>query len=374
VAKAPAWEPPPDPDFEHLARETYSFWESDAPDVVAWDTETTGLTYFDSLFCVTFCWPGLLGPTSGYVETVKYDGSGTASSILKNTPIWVGHNLKFDIQKALLAGLITTTDVAQREEKGYLHDTQALAHMDDEHRDKKLKSLAVELLHYDDTIEVPYSGTRGKNGETRKVSREKYELDTARRKLKLKKEDGFHLLPRGIVVPYAIKDAEFTYSLYDLLMPRVARFEDLSSLYRQEMELMVVLLGMEEAGIAVDEEYLAQRITEYRNRVLRHEAKVAEIVGKPVGDGDDEFNPNSNPQLREFFEAEGQARESYDAANLKQMDHPLAAALIEMRADAKILSTYFAPMQKEMEDGILHPSFRQHGTVTGRMSSGGSEG
>lgn len=374
MAKLPAWEPPPDPDFEQLARETHDFWKSDAPDVVAWDTETTGLTFFDTLFCVTFCWPGMLGPTSGYVETVKYEGSHTASTILKNTPVWIGHNLKFDIQKALLAGLITEYDVVKRQEQGYLHDTQALAHMDDEHRDKKLKSLAVELLKYDDTIEVPYSGTRGKNGETRKVSREKYELDQARRKLKLKKEDGFHKLPRGIVVPYAIKDAEFTYSLYDLLLPRVERFDDLSSLYRQEMELMVVLLHMEEAGIAVDEAYLAERLTEYRNRVLRHEAKIAEIVGKPIGDGDEEFNPNSNPQLREFFEAEGQARASYDAANLKQMDHPLAAALVAMRTDAKILSTYFVAMQHETKEGILHPSFRQHGTVTGRMSSGGSEG
>lgn len=372
MAKAP-WEPPPDPDFQELAAHAYGMWESDRPDVLAFDTETTGVAFNDEPFCVTGAWPSdIFGHASGYIEIADGDKErrGMVSRMLKETPIWVGHNLKFDIQKCLLSGLITQSDVQARSEKNYLHDTQALAHLDNEHRLKGLKHLAVELLEYDDTIDVPYSGARGKAGETRKVSKEKYELDTARRKLGLTKDDGFERVPRAILVPYAIRDAEFTLRLYDLLLPQITRHEDLHSLYLQEMELMVVLLEMEEAGLGVDEEYVKARVTEYRNRVLRHEHAVSEIVGKPVGPGEDEFNPASAPQIKAFFTAEGLERDSYDAENLKQMDHPLAAALVAMRADAKLLSTYFIPMLNETENGILHPSFRQHGTVTGRMSSG----
>jgi DNA polymerase I-like protein with 3'-5' exonuclease and polymerase domains len=193
--------------------------------------------------------------------------------------------------------------------------------------------------------------------------------------------DPWSLLPRAVLMPYAVKDAQGTLELYTKLRPRVEAHEDLWQLYEQEMELMLVLYDMAAAGMRLDLPYVDARIKEYGKRVARHELAIEEIVGKPVRTGkippkekDLFFNPNSNPQLREYFEARGFERDSYDEANLNEIDDPLARALPSLRADSKILNTYFVAMKREQRDGILHPNFRQHGTVTGRMSSGKQEG
>jgi hypothetical protein len=40
----------------------------------------------------------------------------------------------------------------------------------------------------------------------------------------------------------------------------------------------------------------------------------------------------------------------------------------------KILNTYLLAIKRGEKDGVFHPSIRQHGTVTGRTSSGGAKG
>jgi DNA polymerase I-like protein with 3'-5' exonuclease and polymerase domains len=47
--------------------------------------------------------------------------------------------------------------------------------------------------------------------------------------------------------------------------------------------------------------------------------------------------------------------------------------IVELREANKIKATYFDGLDVEAKDGILHPNFRQHGTRTGRMSSGAAE-
>jgi DNA polymerase I-like protein with 3'-5' exonuclease and polymerase domains len=83
-----------------------------------------------------------------------------------------------------------------------------------------------------------------------------------------------------------------------------------------------------------------------------------------------EFNPNSNPQLREYFEAAASSADSYDKHFLKGCSDPLALVLlVEYRKVAKLKNTYFVAMRtRAARNGILHPHFRQHGTRTGRMS------
>jgi DNA polymerase I-like protein with 3'-5' exonuclease and polymerase domains len=286
----------------------------------------------------------------------------------------VGHNLAFDLQKAALLK-------ALRGRSSYeLHDTQGLAHLDDEHREAGLKKLMVSVLGWEDVIEVEIKSGPNK-GQMKKVPREKHEMETVRRKMKLTVNDPWSLLPRAVILPYAVKDAQATLELYTKLRPQVERYEDLWQLYQQEMELMLVLYDMAAAGLDLDLPYVEAQIREYGKRVARHELAIEQIVGKPVRTGkippkekDLFFNPNSNPQLREYFEARGFERDSYDEANLNEIDDPLARALPSLRADSKILNTYFVAMKREQRDGILHPNFRQHGTVTGRMSSGKQEG
>ena len=364
-----AYCPPDDPDFERLATEGLAAYRRDRPAVIAFDTETTGLTFADRPFCVTVAWYTSDGIENHYFELFKYDASEAVREILASTPTLIGHNVKFDLMKVFEAGLLSRDRINGQ----ILHDTEASAHLDDEHRSKRLKDLAVSVLGYDDTITVEL---KTKPGEFKEVSREKHELDEVRRKLKLTLDDGFEPIPRGVLVPYALKDAEFTLELHARLFPRIERYPDLLDLYHQELELTRVLIDMELAGMAVDGAYVEEKVKEYTKRVVKHEIGIEQIVGRPVGKDTKggEFNPQSNPQIRDYFEAAGFPREKYDEENLKTIEHPLAKALLELRGDAKLLNTYFVPLRDEPVDGILHPSFRQHGTVTGRMSSGAAQG
>jgi DNA polymerase I-like protein with 3'-5' exonuclease and polymerase domains len=62
-----------------------------------------------------------------------------------------------------------------------------------------------------------------------------------------------------------------------------------------------------------------------------------------------------------------------DKATLSALDDELARLIVELREANKIKATYFDALHEEAKDGILHPNFRQHGTRTGRMSSGSAE-
>lgn len=345
-------------DFSRLAREGMKSWMAYRPDVVAFDTETTGLEFYDSPFCVTAAWRTPDGIRSFYFDLVEYEPSHLiVQGILQETPTLVGHNLKFDLQKALLADLLKRPALASKT----LHDTEALAHLLDEHRRKGLKHLAHVLLGED-------------TDEETKVKEAKVAV---KKKLGLKseREIGYHMLPREVVVPYALKDAEFTLRLYELLAPLLARHPNLTTLYEMEMELSLVLLDMERAGFAVDLDY-AERITkEYGRKILDAEASIEAIVSRPIGDkpAKGEFNPNSPKQVTEWFDEEcGITLLSTDKAHLRSVEHPLAQALLELRHVTKLHSTYLLPLLHETRNGVIHPNFRQHGTKTGRMSSGGA--
>ena len=403
------WTPPPDPDFEKMAKEGLEAFRRDRPSIVAFDTETPGYEYFDPAFCVTAAWRGRprkvtigTGPgpknvlcddgvvytysnykkmqetgklVSAYFELDLYDSSEAVKEVLA-VPTLVGHNIKFDLHRAINQGLLQQVPA--------IHDTEAMAHLDDEHRKKGLKELAVSVLKYDDTIKVPI---KSKPGEFKEVPREKWELENAKKWAKAHhglgsvSEVGYHLLPRGTVVPYALKDAEFTLDLARQLWPRISQFQDLTELYRQELELTKVFLALEANGLGVDELYVQRQIKEYHRRILGVEERIASIVGKPVRTGKMKekekplfFNPASNDQIAKFFKAAGFPRPNYDAEQLEGIEHPLAEAILELRGNQKILSTYFMALKKSTRNGVFHPSIRQHGTVTGRTSSGGAKG
>ena len=331
-------------------------------DYLAVDTETTGLTFFDDAFGVS-AYSG-----RGEAKWLELpDESDEARSLIEGRqppeqdgteePDLLFHNAKFDLAKLVRAGVLPRR-------KREIHDTEALAHLVDEHQPKKLKVLARKYLgvETDEETELKAYCRKKSNGINVKV-------------------DGYRYVPREILVPYALKDVEYTYRLYEILYPKVAKYEDLLALYNMEMDLTWALLEMEFDGLGVNEEYVEGQIKNYSKMILETEWTIEDILGLKVwyptksGEKTPEghFNPNSNPQIAEFFKGEGIDKESYNKATLLELGHPLGLSLIELRRLKKIRDTYLKPMLEESRDGILHPHTRQHGTVTGRMSSGKAE-
>jgi DNA polymerase I-like protein with 3'-5' exonuclease and polymerase domains len=383
MTEAP-WVPPSDPDFVTMEQECYRAWARDAPSIVAFDTETSGLEWFDDAFCVTVAWRGEQGLEAHYLELVKHDTRPLTIAILEQADTLIGHNLKFDLHRVINLDLFDARTLPRKT----LHDTECAAHLDDEHRRKGLKVLAVDLLGVDvETVEVPIKSGPNK-GKTRLEVKEAYEIGLAKKWAKKEygyatvNDFGYDVLPRGVVAPYAIKDALYTYMLFEYLFPLVERYPDtMLKKYHEEMRTTRTFLDMEASGLGVDTAYVERTIKEYAGRLLQHELKIEGIVGRPVRTGkipakerDSYFNPQSNTDIPAFFGRAGFKREKYDEESLRTIPHPLAEALLELRGDAKILNTYLRALKRGTREGVFHPSIRQHGTVTGRTSSGAAKG
>jgi len=344
-------------DYEQMAQAALGSWLEAGPDFIGVDTETSGVAFYDEAFGITISWPG--ADSGGhYFEREVEAAASAVRQILDGSRTWVFHNCKFDLQKLVLGGLTTRAECGTKT----IHDTEAIAHLLDENKGKRLKDLAVEHLAWDDTVEVPLVSDPTR---TRLVSREKYELDQARRKLKLKISDGFHLLPREVLIPYAIRDADFTVKLFQKLYPMLeAKDDGLRELYRREMELSLVLLDIESKGMGLDVPYTEETSRDVATQMLRQELAILSLTGR-------ETFVDHHEWIKSAFAEQGVALSDTQKATLGDVGHPLAEAILEYRRLKKLHSTYLTAMLQEQRDGILHTGFRQHGTRTGRMSSGG---
>jgi DNA polymerase I-like protein with 3'-5' exonuclease and polymerase domains len=232
------------------------------PRDIAVDTETEGLAFYDRAFCMTVSWRG---PNSQlldhYIELADFDGRSHAREILLGSLRWIFHHSKFDIQKLILAGVIGRHEVTP----GRFEDTEALAHLDDEHRRKGLKSLSKELL-----------------GDT---NEEEAELKAAMRKHKIKLEEGYHLLPREVLIPYAVADTNKTLRVHEYLEPRVRQHLDLWGLYLHEKEVTLTLLDMESRGLGVNLEYVNEQLQRLNREYIRLEGADRPYGGQADRDG-----------------------------------------------------------------------------------------
>jgi len=317
--------------------------------IVAIDTETTGVRWDDAAFMISVAW--YEGDTiKAYVidkrlfttdeETQYFDEVEFAriGQMILECDKLIMHNAKFDLQKLARFGY----PLKNMQDK--FEDTQAIAHLIDEHQPTGLKYLAQKYL--------------GESTDEDEV------LKVYRRKNKLKKEDGYEPIPHDILAPYAKKDAEFTLQLYNMLYPRLAK--ELHPLYKMEKDLTLALLRIEAQGLSVDRVYVTQKRKEYGDRIYKLKRRIGELV-------DPDFNPQSHQQVLHAINERGFVVSSTSKAALKEVDDELARLIVELREANKIKATYFDAMDVEPVDGILHPNFRQHGTRTGRMSSGLAE-
>ena len=314
-----------------------------ALDLLAIDTETTGVGWHDEAFMISVAWHNdglrtLVIDERDLSEDMWYREVDGIIEMLQETDKIIMHNAKFDIQKLCRLGVPLSVF------KDKFEDTQALAHLINEQQSTSLKYLARTVL-----------GEETDEDEVLKVWR---------RKNKIKKDEGYEPIPNEILAPYAAKDAEFTLRLYKVLWNRMPK--DLHPLYQIEKNLTLSLLGIEARGLQIDRAYVKLQRKEYGDRIYKLKQRIGELAGE-------EFNPQSPKQLIEVFAQRGVRIAATDKATLASVDDELAALIVELREANKIKSTYLDALAEEAKDGILHPSFRQHGTRTGRMSSGAAE-
>lgn len=351
--------------YDRWASVTTEALLQDAPTLVSFDTETTGLGFYDQPFAATLSWRTPDGRLRNGYYDLEAEGRESRLELLCSAllacPAWVGHNLKFDLQKGVLAGCFGWDAIKER----IMHDSQTLFYLLNENDPRGLKPLAVRYLGLKDNITRVYK-SGNKKGETYTKSKQDYRMEQERKRLGLKKDDGYHLLDRKVLIPYALKDTDFTLQLYELFYPQVEGL-DLLTVYRAEMNTAEVFLRIEADGLKLDMEYLQQTAAEYAIRVMKLYTQLIKESGR------DDFNPGSWQQIQAYYKARGIHIDNTRADTLEGLDDPFARTLVQYREDSKNHKTYLLGLLNDQRNGLAHPWFNSLGARTGRTSSSGAK-
>ena len=304
-------------------------------DAIAVDTETGGLEWWKQpLRLVQF------GDTQHGWALGWGDWAGLVRDVMRNYEgNFVLHNSKFD--RHFLARENVELPIERTQ------DTMLMAHVINPARSIGLKNLATALIH-------PVA----KEGERR--------MKQAMRSAGW----GFDTVPIdfGPYWQYGALDAVLTAHLYDKFVPQVRG--SFSDIYDLELAVSDVLWRMEQNGARIDLGYVSKKHQEMDEYTTRLRKWVFDQFGVE--------NATSNQQVIDRLLQDGvsltkktkKGNISLDKEVLEGLHgvHPLADAVLNIRNTEKLAGTYFKNFE-EMADGeYLHPSIRQVGARTGRMS------
>ena len=163
-----------------------------------------------------------------------------------------------------------------------------------------------------------------------------------------------------------------TLALYKELNALIKKFYKEKLFNEMELPLIPILSEMELRGIHLDTNQLYDYSKELSSQISNLEKEIFSIVGH-------EFNIASTKQLQEVLFTERGLKPSKktktgystDTSVLEELSiyDPVTKKILEYRELSKLLSTYVEALPKLTdEDSLIHTTFVQTGTATGRLS------
>ena len=157
---------------------------------------------------------------------------------------------------------------------------------------------------------------------------------------------------------------------------KLSENEKLERIYLDyDLPMIPVLYKMEKQGIKIDKDHFEKLRVEFEKKVSEVEQKIYTAAGVT-------FNVNSPVQLSEvLFEKLGLSTKgikrtkkgfSTGAKELEKLmnEHEVIPLIVEYRESSKLLSTYILPLPTLAdENDVIHTTFTQDVTATGRLSS-----
>ncbi|MDQ2712151.1 MAG: DNA polymerase I [Acidobacteriota bacterium] len=174
----------------------------------------------------------------------------------------------------------------------------------------------------------------------------------------------------------AEQQAEATLSVVNMLRPQIAA-QELTGVYHDvDLPLAPVLAEMENTGIRVDTDVLAELSIRLSERIDKIAEQVYVVAGRS-------FNINSPQQLGKVLFEEmnlrapvkyGKGKTISTAADILEglaAENPVAQLVLDYRQLTKLKGTYIdaLPQLIKSETGRVHTTFNQTGAATGRLSS-----
>ena len=182
------------------------------------------------------------------------------------------------------------------------------------------------------------------------------------------------------VARYACHDADASWKLVDVLLPKLEQSQDGPSPRRAfddiEVPLVSVLAAMERNGVKIDLGVIENLSEEFSAEIQKSQSRIYEIAGT-------EININSPKQLSELmFEKMNiptkgikKTKLGYStSANVLERlagDYEIADRLLEYRELHKLISTYLDALKRLVhpQTSRIHAHFNQAVAATGRLSS-----
>jgi len=175
---------------------------------------------------------------------------------------------------------------------------------------------------------------------------------------------------------YAAEDADITLRLHHAIFPALAQTASMLSVFNEiEMPLLPVLARMEQTGVLIDSDILAEQSFTLGQRLDELEIEAHNLAGKS-------FNLASPKQLQQILFEElkipvikktpkGAPSTAEEVLQELALDYPLPKIILENRGLSKLKSTYTdkLPLMVSDKTNRLHTSYHQAVTATGRLSS-----
>jgi DNA polymerase-1 len=338
-----------------LTQADFDIWlnKLKAADLFAFDTETTSLNYMDAelvgvSFSISAGEAAYLPVAHDYLDAPdQLDRAhvlASLKSLLEDPAIKkVGQHLKYD--KNVLANYDINL-------QGIAFDTMLESYV--------LNSVATR--HDMDSLSETYLGQSTIHFE-----------DIAGKGVK---QITFNQIPLDKAAPYAAEDADITLRLHKVIWQKLREEKDLVDVFKEiELPLSPVLAKMEQFGVLIDSQKLAQHSQDLAVRILELEKEVHELAGE-------EFNLSSPKQLQEILykkmdlpvlkkTPKGAPSTAEEVLQELAINYPLPKLLMEYRGLSKLKNTYTDKLPKMINarTGRLHTSYHQAITATGRLSS-----
>lgn len=349
-------------------------------DIIVCDTETTKTSVWTDRYMIGvgfYC--GIKGRephTIGFYLPFRHDHDPALFDSVSNLPIewirelapvleredvaWIFHNAAFDL------------NILQNEKlevPGEIRDTQVIAHLLDENH------FSYEL----DSLARIYLGERKLNPSL---------------KILEKNLDGWDKIPPDAMGRYCEVDCELTYDLHNYLWPKLVEDEELYQLWTDDLgsrTYVKTLASTMRPGVVLDvkeAERLSHESLE-RMHVIRQSlgfdpakaSQIAHTLHGSLESGGLGITPVTLSKYKPALGKRGTAEfpnglPSTDSDHLEYyaLKNPAARSIVEQvlefRRLQKAESTWYTGFRALVgPDRRLHPGLKQHGTVTGRLSS-----
>lgn len=325
---------------------------------VAFDTETRGLDWFDGQTAFLASWADDEGE---YVADLSDEAqAATFLSALTSADVIVAHNFSFDahqVRETLgfdilnLKAELWDTDLMSRvlhpegQRKGARggHGLKNLAKI---YVDEKAGDSEAVIEELGNSIGVKLKGDNATIGAYHDVWKAyPIEMET-----------------------YAKEDARFTHAIFNKFGGEIDG--PYSKCLKLEYDTMPVLIEAEKRGVAIDQGAVTVQKKKYEQQQSEtHEYLETELGTQALGgEGSEdaliEALLKQGIPLKEKTDSGKYATNKFALEKFED-DFPVIEKLFEFRTATKFLSTYINPM---VGREVVHPSFRQIGAWTGRMS------